>query len=174
MSNREQGKISNTDMLNVVNTDKNDLDVLGSRRNHLNSARIDKEHSGAASINNNHFNQTRMNIHNFNETKLNKDRENQHTLSCHGVGKVLCALSENVQLEGDMIKPRPINARLVKIGKLSTNTALLSNTVLVRMRSKVNSLPLRFKPRDHGGKSKLWLTDLVDQVRVCGCQCRCE
>jgi hypothetical protein len=154
VSNREHGKLSDTDTLNV----------FGSRRNHLNSTRIDKKHSGAASINNHHFNQTGMNINNFNATKLNKDRENQHTLSRHGVEKVLRALSENVQLEGDMIKPRPINARLVKIGKLSTNTTLFSNTVLVRMRSNVHSLPLRCKPKDHGGKSKLWLTDRVDRI----------
>jgi hypothetical protein len=164
VSSREHGKLSDADTLNVLNTDKNDLNLFGSRRNHLNSTRIDKEHSGAASINNHHFNQTGMNINNFNATKLNKDRENQHTLSRHGVVKVLRALSDNVQLEGDMIKPRPINARLVKIGKLSTNTTLFSNTVLVRMRSNVHSLPLRCKPKEHGGKSKLWLTDRVDRI----------
>jgi hypothetical protein len=164
VSDREHGKLSDTDTLNVVNTDNNDLNVFGSRRNHLNSTRIDKEHSGAASINNHHFNQTGININNFNETKLNKDRENQHILSRHGVEKVLRVLSDNVQLEGDMIKPRPINARLVKIGKLSTNTTLFSNTVLVRMRPNVHSLPLRCKPKDHGGKSKLWLTDRVDRI----------
>jgi hypothetical protein len=151
VSNREHEKLSDTDMLN---TDNNDLNVLGSRRNHLNSTRIDNEHSGAASINNN----------DFNETKLNKDTQNQHTLSRHGVVKFLRALSDNVELEGDIIKPRPINARLVKIGKLSTNTTLFSTTVLVRMRPNVHSLPLRCKPEDHGGKSKLWLTDRVDRI----------
>jgi hypothetical protein len=164
VSNREQGKLSDNDTLNVVNTDKNDLNALGSRRSHLNSTQIDNENSGAATINYNDFNQTGININNFNETKLNKDIENQHTLSRHIVGKFLRALSDNVELEGDMIKPRPINARLVKIGKLSTNTTLFSNTVLVRMRSNVHSLPLRCKPKDHGGKSKLWLADRVDRI----------
>jgi hypothetical protein len=105
-----------------------------------------------------------MNINNFNKTKLNKDTDNQHTLSRHGVVKVLRALSDNVHLEGDMIKPRPINARLVKIGKLSTTTKLFSNTVLVRMRSNVHSLPLRCKPRDNDRKMKLLLTDRVNQI----------
>jgi hypothetical protein len=85
-------------------------------------------------------------------------------LSRGEVNKFLHALSHDVHLEDDIIKPRPINARLVKIGKLSTNTTLFSNTVLVRMRPNAHSLPLRCKPKDHGGKSKLWLTDRVDRI----------
>jgi len=164
ISDREHGKFSESDILNVREMDQNNLNVLNSGKNVLNITRTDKEHSAATSINNNHFNQTRTDSNNFNQTKIDKDTDKQYALSRGEVNKFLNALSENVQLEGDIIKPRPINARLVKIGKLSTNTTLFSNTVLVRMRPNVHSLPLRCKPKDHGGKSKLWLTDRVDRV----------
>jgi hypothetical protein len=164
ISDREHEKLSETDMLNVRDTDQNNLNVLNSRKNHLNVTRTDKEHSAATSINNNHLNQTRTDINNFNQTKIDKDIDKQYTSSRGEVNKFLRALSDDVHLEGDMIKPRPINARLVKIGKLSTNTKLVSDTVLVRMRPNVHSLPLRCKPEDNGGKLKLSLTDRVDRL----------
>lgn len=106
----------------------------------------------------------RNNTNNLNATKIDKDTDNQHILSRQGVEHFLREMSDSVYLEGKIIKPRPINARLVKIGKLRTSTKLFSNTVLVRMRSNVHALPLRCKPGEIDGKSKLWLKDRVDQV----------
>ncbi|CAM4957630.1 unnamed protein product [Rotaria socialis] len=164
VSTKQHGKVSNADVLNMTNTDEHSLNVLGNAQNHLNSTRIDKERSGSSRTDNNSLYQIKTNTNNFNATKMDKDTEKQHILSRHGAVKLLRYLSDNIYLEGDIIKPRPINAHLVKLGKLSTNTKLFSNTVLVRMRSNVYVLPLRCKPDENGGKSKIWLTDRIDRI----------
>ncbi|CAF3492505.1 unnamed protein product [Rotaria socialis] len=165
VSTKQHGKVSNADVLNMTNTDEHSLNVLGNAQNHLNSTRIDKERSGSSRTDNNSLYQIKTNTNNFNATKMDKDTEKQHILSRHGAVKLLRYLSDNIYLEGDIIKPRPINAHLVKLGKLSTNTKLFSNTVLVRMRSNVYVLPLRCKPDENGGKSKIWLTDRIDRIK---------
>jgi len=151
-------------MLNVTRTDRNNLNTFDIGRNHLNKTRTGTEQSNDTRINNNNLNQIGINTNNLNVTKIDKNTGKQYTLSRNGVEKLLREFSKNVYLDGDIIKPRPINARLIKIGKLSTNTRLFSNTVLVRMRSNVHILPLRCKPGDNGSKSKIWLIDRVNQI----------
>jgi hypothetical protein len=156
VSDKQHENVSDVDILNETTTDKHNLNVLGIRRNHLNTTEIDKERSTNTRTNNN--------TNNLTVTKIDKDTNKQYTFSRNDVDKFLRELSNNVYLAGDIINPRPINARLVNIGKISTNTKLFSNPVLVRMRSNVHALPLRCKPGDNGGKSKLWLTDRVDRM----------
>ncbi len=129
-----------------------DMYVLHFEENNLNTTQIDQEPSDTTPTNN------------VNATKIDKDTDKQYTMSRKAVEKFLREFFNNVHLVGDIIKPRPINARLVKIGKFNTNTKLFSNTVLIRKRSNVHALPLRCKPGDNGGKLKLWLSDRVDQI----------
>ncbi len=164
VSDKQHENVSDVDILNETTTDKHNLNVLGIRRNHLNTTEIDKERSTNTRTNNNNLNEMKTNTNNLTVTKIDKDTNKQYTFSRNDVDKFLRELSNNVYLAGDIINPRPINARLVNIGKISTNTKLFSNPVLVRMRSNVHALPLRCKPGDNGGKSKLWLTDRVDRM----------
>jgi hypothetical protein len=166
ISDKQHGRFSDADTLNVTQVDKHNLNVHGIGRNHLNITRIDKERSNNIRTNTNNFNQAGINTNNFNATKIDKDTDKQYAFSRSGVERFLREFSNNVHLEGDIIKPRPIDARLVKIGKLSTKMKLSSNTVLVRMRTNVHALPLRCKPGDNGGKLKVWLSDRVDHIET--------
>ncbi len=85
----------------------------------------------------------------------------QHTMSRHSAEKFLREMSNNVYLSSDTIEPCPINVHRVKIRKLSMNTKLFSNTVLIRRRSNVHALPLRCNPGDIGDQSKSSPTDRV-------------
>ncbi|CAF1355704.1 unnamed protein product [Adineta steineri] len=108
-------------------------------------------------------NKTNIQSDNF-DNQTNISDKQQYILSRHDVSKFLREFFDNTYLEGDIIKPRPINGYLVKIGKFSTNTKLFSNTVLVRIRPNVHVLPLRCKSDENGGKSKGWLLDRIDRI----------
>ena len=161
-SDRQHEDVSDADVSSVLSRDPEKLHVLDTEQTHLNTTRIDTEQSAGTRIITNNLNQMDIDTNNYNSSKIDKDKH--HTLSRHGVEKFLRELSNNVYLEDDIIKPRPVDAYVVKIGKLSTNTKLFSSTVLVRMRSNVHVLPLRCKPGDNGSKSKLWLSDRVEQI----------
>ncbi|CAF0833862.1 unnamed protein product [Didymodactylos carnosus] len=136
---KQHKKVSDVDTVDVTRTDKHNLNLARDEQDYLNTARNNKEKYVNTQID--------MNTNNFNATKMEKNAGKQHTLSRHDVVMFLRELSDHVYLEGDMIKPRPINARLIKIGNLSTNMKLFSSTVLVRMRSNVHVLPLRLPLR---------------------------
>lgn len=100
----------------------------------------------------------------LNKTQIDQDTQKRYPMSRKAVEKFLHEFFNSVHLVGDIIKPRPINARLVKMGKFNTNTKLFSKTVLVQTRSNVHALPLRCKSGDAGDKSKISLTDRIDQI----------
>ena len=79
--------------------------------------------------------------------------------------KILGYLSEHVQLEGDIIKPKPIDAKLLKFGSLKSNTKLSSNTILVKTRTNVHVLPLRcpYRYRQHASMNT-WLEDRYEHL----------
>jgi hypothetical protein len=96
-----------------------------------------------------------------------KDTNKQYILNRDEVEKFLRELSANVYLDDNTIKPRLIKVRLVKIDKLSTNTKLFSNTILVRMQSNIYKLPVRCKPSDNNNndhQSKSSLSNRIDQI----------
>ena len=97
---------------------------------------------------------------------MTKDINKQHLLSREEVEKFLRDLSNDVYLDDATIKPRPINVRLVKIGKLSKSTKLISSTVLVRMQSNVYKLPIRCKSNSASkdNRSKLWPMDRINHM----------
>lgn len=99
-------------------------------------------------------------------TKVIKDANKQQLLSREEVEKFLRDLSSDVYLDETTIKPRPINARLVKIGNLTKNTKLLSSTILVRMQSNVYKLPVRckFNSTSKDNRSKLWPMDRINRL----------
>ncbi|CAM4886155.1 unnamed protein product [Rotaria socialis] len=86
-------------------------------------------------------NKTDMNR--FNST--NNERKNSSTvlLQRKDAEKLVHFLSEHLEIEGDIIKPKPIDVTLVKVGSLKSSTKLFSNMVYVKTRTKVHTLPLR-------------------------------
>ncbi|CAF1288507.1 unnamed protein product [Rotaria magnacalcarata] len=162
--NRQHTAVSDSGVLSVKTKNKHDLNEFNNTQNHLNETYVDKEESGITQIYNNSLDQIGITINNINATKLDKDTEKKYILSRQDVVQFLRNYFDNVYLEGDIIKPRPINTYIVKLGKLNTNKKLFSNTVFIRMRSNVYALPLRCKPDDSGNKSKIWESNRIDQM----------
>jgi len=98
--------------------------------------------------------------------KIDKDAEKQHPLSQQDVTTALNDLFNNVQLEGDIITPRPINIRIVKFSKLNTSMKLSSNIVKVRTISNVHALPLRCSPHEFHGNSNAIFMARVDRMET--------
>ena len=74
--------------------------------------------------------------------------------------------SADLYLADETIEPRPIDVRLVKIGKITSSTKLFSNTISVRMRLNIHKSPVRCKPMDSNmdGNSKSQLIDRINQL----------
>ncbi|CAF3804931.1 unnamed protein product [Rotaria sp. Silwood1] len=85
----------------------------------------------------------KIDMNRFNGT--NNERKNGTTIIVQrkDVKKLLRYLSEHVELEDDIIKPKSIDVTLVKVGSLKSRTKLFSNSVLVKTRMNVHVLPLR-------------------------------
>ena len=161
---KENKKIMNNDSLNEINTDRLKLNISATEQSHSHQNQTNTERYLTSQNNTRNIDQSKINTNHFNSTKLGKDTTKQHILSRRGVEKLLRELFSAVHLEGDIIKPRPIHAHLVKIGRMNMNTKLFSNTVLVRMRSNVHVLPLRCKPDENGGQLKASLTERIEQT----------
>jgi microcystin-dependent protein len=78
--------------------------------------------------------------------------------------KLLRYISEHVEIEGDIIKPKPIDVTLVKFGKLKYVTKLDSKVVLVKTRMNRHDLSLRclYKYRNHS--SATWLEETYHRL----------
>lgn len=73
--------------------------------------------------------------------------------------KVIKYLSEHVEIEGNIIKPKPINATLIKFDSLKPNTKLFSGTVCVKTRMNVHILPLLCPYKHRHRSSAMWLEE---------------
>lgn len=107
----------------------------------------------------------------LNVTKIEIHNDTQYTLSRDDVQAYLSELSNHIHLEGEMIRPKPINVHLVKLSTLRSETKLLSHSVLVRTRKNVHVLPLRCPPQENrravnnATNQYGWLVDKVDQLK---------
>ena len=107
----------------------------------------------------------------LNATKIEIHNDSQYALSRDDVQAYLSELSNHVHLEGEIIRPKPIDVHLVKLSTLRAETKLLSHSVLVRTRSNVHVLPLRCPPQENRrGANNVtsqyrWLADKVDQLQ---------
>ncbi len=112
-------------------------------------------------------NQEKANNH-LNVTNIESKNDTQYTLTRNDVEKYLSELSDHVHLEGELIRPKPIDAHLIKLSTLRVGTKLLSHTALVRTRSNVHVLPLRCPPKENRKSNTTnlyrWLEDKVDQL----------
>jgi hypothetical protein len=120
-------------------------------------------------VNNNDLDFLKIHTDNLNAKKTIKDTNEQYILNRDEVEKFLHELSDDVYLDDDTVKPRPIKVHLVKIDKLTTNMKLFSNTILIRMQSNVYKLPVRCKPSDNNNKddkSKSLLSDRILNKQV--------
>lgn len=107
--------------------------------------------------------QNHLNTNHF-YVKTDKDSKKQYTFSRFGVDQLLREFFNSVYLEDEIIKPRPIDVHLVKIGKIITNAKLFSNTVFIKMRPNIHILPLRCKSEDNRDNSKQFSTDRIDRI----------
>jgi hypothetical protein len=116
--------------------------------------------------NKNGLHQLKINTNNLNARKVIKYINDQHILSRQEVEKFLRELSGDVYLDDEIIKPRSINVRLVKIGKLNKNMKLFSTNILVRMQPNIYKLPVRCKPNGthKDNKSKSWPMDRINRM----------
>ena len=85
----------------------------------------------------------------INVTRINTSNDIQHAFSRADIEKYLSELSEHVHLEGELVRPKPIDVHLIKLSSLRTETKLLSHTVLIHTRSNVHILPLRCLPNKY-------------------------
>ncbi|CAF2814449.1 unnamed protein product [Rotaria sp. Silwood2] len=94
----------------------------------------------------------KIDMNRFNDTTIIVERKDAK--------KLLQYLSEHVELEDNIIKPKPIDVTLVKISFLKSRTKLFSNSVLVKTRMNVRMLPLRcpYEYRD-GSLANGWLPE---------------
>ncbi|CAF3997016.1 unnamed protein product [Rotaria magnacalcarata] len=79
----------------------------------------------------------------LNSIKTDVLNDTQHTLTRDDVEAYLSELSDHIQIEGELIRPKPIDVHLVKLSILRVATKLLSHSILVRTRTIVHVLPLR-------------------------------
>ena len=79
----------------------------------------------------------------LNATKIERRNETQYELPKNDVEAYLNELSDHIHLEGEMIRPKPIDAHLIKLSKIRIETKLFSHSVFVRTRKNVHILPLR-------------------------------
>ncbi|CAF3812454.1 unnamed protein product [Rotaria sp. Silwood1] len=79
----------------------------------------------------------------FNGTNNRRENGTKIILERNYAEKLLRYLSEHVEVEGDIIKPKSINVTLVKVGSLKSRTKLFSTSVLVKTRMNIHVLPLR-------------------------------
>ena len=92
------------------------------------------------------------------------NNDTQYVFSRVNVAKYLSALSDHGHLEGEIILPKPVDARLIKVRTLQTEMNLLSYTILIRTRNNVHVLPLRCLSKENSTTNRFrWLQDKVDQ-----------
>ena len=96
----------------------------------------------------------------FNGTNVERKNGSKIILERKDAEKLLRYLSQHVEVEGDIVKPKPIDLKLVKFGLLKSSTKLFSNTVLVKTRMNVHVLPLRcpYEYR-HRSSANGWLAE---------------
>ncbi|CAF0985067.1 unnamed protein product [Rotaria sp. Silwood1] len=108
----------------------------------------------------------------LNVTNIESNNDTQYVFSRDQVEKYLSELSDHIHLEGEIILPKPINAHILKLSTLRSETKLLSHTVLVRTRSNVHVLPLRCPSKETKASTSntmnqyRWLDDKVEQLKT--------
>ena len=98
------------------------------------------------------------------QNQTDEDKNKQYIIDRQNVEKLLEELFNSVHLIDDMIKPRSLHTRLIKLGQISSRTKLFSYTILVRIRPHIYVLPLRCKPDENGGKSKVSLQERIERL----------
>ncbi|CAF4286821.1 unnamed protein product, partial [Rotaria socialis] len=89
----------------------------------------------------------------LNHTEIYKDRYNATSndnengtniiLTRRDAEKLIQFLSDYIEIEGNIIKPKPIDVKLVNFGLFNTSSKLFSSIVYVKRRTKVHVVPLR-------------------------------
>ncbi|CAF3219893.1 unnamed protein product [Rotaria socialis] len=89
----------------------------------------------------------------LNHTEIYKDRYNATSndnengtniiLTRRDAEKLIQFLSDYIEIEGNIIKPKPIDVKLVNFGLFNTSSKLFSSIVYVKRRTKVHVMPLR-------------------------------
>ena len=100
-----------------------------------------------------------MDTERYNDTKNERKNGTTILLQRKDAKKLVQYLSEHVEVNGDIIKPKPIDVTLVKFGSLKSNTKLFSNTVHVKTRMNVHILPLRCPYKYSHRSSATWLEE---------------
>lgn len=137
------------------------LNLVNIGKNRSNTTLTEKGRSG-----NPNLNQLKTNKGDRSKKRLINATNDQKILNREEVTELLRQLSAHVYLGDERVEPRPIDVRLVKVGKLATNMKLFSDTVPLRMRLNIHKLPVRCKLVDNNPdeKSKSRLMSRIDQL----------
>lgn len=140
--------------------------LINVTKNQSNTTSTGKGRSVNSRLNNNNLNQSKANKGDASKKRLMNATNDQQILNREEVTELLRQLSADVYLGNQRIEPRPIDVRLVKIGKLATNGKLFSTTLPIRMRLNVHKLPVRCKSVDNNADetSKSRLMSRIDQL----------
>lgn len=100
----------------------------------------------------------------LNSTKIDALNDTRHTLTRDDVEAYLSELSDHIQIEGELIRPKPIDVHLIKLNTLRIATKLLSHSILVRTRTNIHVLPLRCPAAQNKKANDSIITKLIDDV----------
>lgn len=161
-------RISNIGTRFNDNIDDNILELMPeNRRFHTDANTNDQE------INNKNDNIIHFKVDNERNNHTNSDRKNSSAiiLKRNDAKKLVRYLSENVEIEGNIIKPKPIDVTLVKFSSLKFKTRLFSSMITIKTRMNVHILPLRCPYKYRPVSSGTWLevahyqlSDTVDNL----------
>ena len=107
----------------------------------------------------------RMEMDRFNGTSKGNKDSIIIILERKDAEKLVEYFSEHLKIQGDTITPKPIEAILVKIGLLKTNTQLFSGMIHVKTRMQLTVVPIRC-PDEYGNQwlGNKWFAAKYDQL----------